>query len=1452
MTKDKYKISLWEDYFVSESGNVPAHYEEREIAVIGSDSMTTDCRAVEPKLVENINGTSTLTFKMFYVYTDDHGEKYQNPFLNLLVNERKIKTLWKGKWYDLVIKNCQENSDDRSITYTCTDLFINELSKTGFDIELDPELNNNQGTAVELAQKVLEGTDWVVNVGESDNIQQTKEEPVYTVTLTKSLENIKNETSGGTATISQGAEILVYYDQVQEFINSSVDTGSLNLQFAYAQYYIKDASSQLVMNASCYRIENSEGVERYTWHRNTQSDSPFILLACDGVEFARIKYTKDLSSEYRCSRLVKNQVSVYDSLTEKYCEVYTATSSTSDFDEGDKIYGYRTVEYFAPDYVGNLVTNAKNFTSLAGWTGDSSQDFVRSIYPALPTDSVDTNFNSKVYMRINKGTVDNAIKSSVGQYAPDGFAKGEKYIFRYKALRGRTDQTRPNDGAANPKYVKEDNRDVVEGGEWGKYTITPTFVDSKNKSYFTLDTSFGDNGIYRDDVNNWVERRFICSGSITRDKILSDDLHLHISVARAGTQSAKGAIWLEEAQFFREAYGVDVEGNTIRINPEEIGTLAISQIYYTYYNHTRSDGLVDAKYIEPIYRGTEQVVPAGLTADYNDNFEKIRSISIKQSNRFNILQTIAETFECWIRFNIAHDATGKTIYINGVPSKTVTIVKDIGKEVGVGFVYGIDLQSIQRTIQSDQIVTKTIVVSNNNEFATNGMCTIARSVENYPRVEFILNFDYYVSQGLIDRTQLNKDLYLPTEGIGYYYHLNRLNQEYDSYIEVRARKDNERTKNKALLTTYSAASKTALEGYEEEKSQLMSLANASTWSAAQTYIDSHSDVAEIATHSQKMAAYDASRKISDEACENLNSLIAKLDEQIAEYDAQQETLLDDMKALHLQFYKRYSRFLQEGSWTSEDYIDDNLYYLDALSVAYTSSRPQISYNISVLRLSGLEEFKNKVFRLGDISFIQDTEFFGYTYLEGKRSPYKEKVLVSEIVSNFDDPSKDTITVQNYKTQFEDLFQRITSTTQSLQYASGEYARAASIVEPNGTISAAALQNSLTYNEELVFSAQNESVLIDSTGITLTDTTDSSKKIKLTSGGIILSSDGGVTWQSGITAGGLNTQGLTAGIIYSDQISIMDGLYQSFRWDKNGLTAYDGNGNYLNTQKFIRLDHFGLYGVDFSSASDPELVDFIPLSESDIWNFPYTNFGFTWNKFFLKNKYGDHYVEISSTDDIRVVDASDSSEIDLIKIGKLEEGAEGQDDVYGIRLRDSQGNTTLRTDNGGNLWLDNKLSVSTTSSGNYSVEIGYSSNYKTVNGVNIHEIMHAGVVNQPDMQFIVYEDGSIKATYGQIGDLSIEAIEAGIASIAENTYKVVVSAPSTGTVFVDSNPINLVAHLYSGDSEIPSGNIDSYKWYCNGVAVAGASSASISAYASPIDISTYVYTCEITFTPPQEV
>ena len=200
-------------------------------------------------------------------------------------------------------------------------------------------------------------------------------------------------------------------------------------------------------------------------------------------------------------------------------------------------------------------------------------------------------------------------------------------------------------------------------------------------------------------------------------------------------------------------------------------------------------------------------------------------------------------------------------------------------------------------------------------------------------------------------------------------------------------------------------------------------------------------------------------------------------ERLKEITTQKETL--DQK-----FYEKYSRFIQEGSWIDENYVDDTLYYLDAVSVAHDSAFPQTTYNINVVELSELEGFEPFLFNVGDKTYIEDTEFFGWQ--EDGMTPYKEEVVISAVSWNLDDPTQNSITVQNFKTQWEDLFQRITATTQSLQYHTGDYSRASNSFNTNGTLNSETLQNTFFENSLIIENAKNQSVVIDERGITITD------------------------------------------------------------------------------------------------------------------------------------------------------------------------------------------------------------------------------------------------------------------------------------------------------------------------------------------------------------------------------
>jgi len=69
--------------------------------------------------------------------------------------------------------------------------------------------------------------------------------------------------------------------------------------------------------------------------------------------------------------------------------------------------------------------------------------------------------------------------------------------------------------------------------------------------------------------------------------------------------------------------------------------------------------------------------------------------------------------------------------------------------------------------------------------------------------------------------------------------------------------------------------------------------------------------------------------------------------------------------------------------------------------------------------------------------------------------------------------------------------------------------------------------------------------------------------------------------------------LTAGRINTSEIYIYDGNAPSFRWDSDGLTAYEiTDTGAVNFGKFVRHDKYGFYGYNDSTTSK----DFIPTSE----------------------------------------------------------------------------------------------------------------------------------------------------------------------------------------------------------------------------------------------------------------
>lgn len=1371
MKKNKYEISLWEDRLVPQTGEgqsiVPEHYEEEKVCIIGSDTMTSQARALEPKLVRNVNGTNKLTFKLYYTYIDNEtGKRIQNPFTSLLVNERKVKCKWEDQWYDFVIKGIQEDSNGKTITYTCEDLYINELSKTGFSLEFDQKLNNNQGTVQELAKKVLEGTDWVVDTDNSDHILQTIEEPLYRATLTQNLD--AKDKNGTIKTILGGSVIYLFYSVVQE--------KKSYVQFIYNTSYETESNSQLLKENNCYSVEMDWSVFETLLDRNM------------GIVF----------SDYRGKRLVRKQLQEFNNALNRNCYVYKDQSN-------NKVLGYSTVEYKDPTVVLNLISNSKEFVDTNGWRGGEGLGW--ELYPPFFGTEITDSYSSSTYIKAPGGKLslfNSGLQDNAG-YLGEGLQVGQRYIVRLQAYSYDETNKSLSSDLISPEGIELKILDyfktvatvgVPAHNETGSYCsqTTPTIVDTyysttdtekkegktyfiytqneENKwGYFELTTDFKkarDSGVQIfEQGEKVIEFEIKITSSIPRKEITAGYPAIYnsnSSTARPGIFITLPKCWIKEIQLYQRVEGLN--GRVIHLG--DLDSQSVGKTYYKYFYP--NDAYKKEEDIKYIYYGLEKqtqfIEYYGEPNSSHVLYEKIRSITAKNSNRFNILQNIAEIFQCWVRFKIEHNEdTGRIIYENGVPKKTVYFKEEIGEDLGYGFVYGIDLKTISRSIDSNQLTTKVVVAPNTSEYAENGMCRIADADLNENGENYILDFGYYISQGLLNSGELNKYLYSPNNNgqSGFYIELKKKNEVYLERAKLIEAKKTELIKQKSLYTVYDQYVTSAEEQITTLKDNLSKLANIFPYDEKKIldFLSKKPDFSEAKNYYTTLITTQNNLESYRESLALLDSSVKALTKLVADEEKENEKIVEEKKALENAFYQKFSRFIQEGSWTSQDYIDPNLYYLDARSVAYTSSRPKISYNISVIRLNALDEYKGKKFNVGDISFIEDKEFFGYIKGEDAwKTPYHEKVLISESTSWFDSPEKDTFTIQNYKTQFEDLFQRITATTQSLQYSTGEYNRASSIVEGKGIINTETLQNSININNELVFKSQNEEIFQDSTGLTLTDKRDPSKRTKLTSGGLFISTDGGVTWKNAVRGEGVATQYLTSGSINTNNIAIYDGAHASFRWDKYGINAYDAtretdpNTNQevlkgIITNNFVRFDQYGVYGIKGAPADDdpynPQKETTVggitAIGEDKIWRDAL--FGMTWKGFFLKNRSADknQQIEISTEKDICVSKTIDDKVIDKIRIGQIT--TKDNKVVYGLQLKDDTGATTMETDDRGQLWLRDKLRISST------VSIGVLETGKEKN-----QIFNS------NNNFIVYDDGSIKATQGNfsgstIGGFTIE-------------------------------------------------------------------------------------------------
>ena len=592
---------------------------------------------------------------------------------------------------------------------------------------------------------------------------------------------------------------------------------------------------------------------------------------------------------------------------------------------------------------------------------------------------------------------------------------------------------------------------------------------------------------------------------------------------------------------------------------------------------------------------------------------KIRTLTSEKSNRFNLTQEIGKVFEIYPNYYINHESNGKTTTKeengNQIMDKRVFYIKESGGENKLGFRYGKNLSSISRDIKSDAIVTKLYVQDVDSSISKTGLCSIKTAEDNVSKDSFIINLDYYIKKGLLDKDQVNADLYgIGENDLGYLQKIGHLNDRYDklsnAIINLSSNSHNQLEANiEVNLNAIDAASKSLYKLQAQKKQyQNYSINESNNAVINKTYInycnkinelkgtlnslffdtfvtstgtnfkcqyENDEGVSIISTVSLREAAIDKAKtfwnkyssidKIKESKYykgfqyeTGILGQFNKENQQIAEWKRQRASILKQINELSLALFKKYDLYLKEGTWSDSNYVTDNAYYHSALGVAMEGAIPKVEYDIKVIDLYPLDNYDEYCFNVADVTYVEDEELLGVDRATGL--PNRLKVLISELSECIDNPKENSIKIQNFTTQFEDLFQQVTATVQSLTFNENIYKRASSFTA-NKAIKNESLQEALDTNELTLISTENKNVEIDKTGQSGSDINNSANKYKLTGEGLLFSNDGGETWNVSVGPSGINADYIKTGTLDAGKVRIVDNDYVYFLWDKGGIYAY---------------------------------------------------------------------------------------------------------------------------------------------------------------------------------------------------------------------------------------------------------------------------------------------------------
>lgn len=349
-------------------------------------------------------------------------------------------------------------------------------------------------------------------------------------------------------------------------------------------------------------------------------------------------------------------------------------------------------------------------------------------------------------------------------------------------------------------------------------------------------------------------------------------------------------------------------------------------------------------------------------------------------------------------------------------------------------------------------------------------------------------------------------------------------------------------------------------------------------------------------------------------------------------------------------------------------------YLDALEVAKTNAYPQVSYEIYVSAYG--EWFIREAYNmLARIANINDASL-KFENVQG---------YISELALNLNQPWNDKITIQNYKTKFEDLFSSIVASTEDMKANSYSYGIAAGAFTADGSIKQNTLQNTIN-KVNLNYAFNNGNLTIDElNGIWATS---ENGVVAIRGGGIFCANqkdgNGNWLWNTGITPSGINANLLTAGQIDTNLIRIFAGDDLRFQLNADGLYAFKNSsisGGEADYSNYVVHNSEGLFLTNVKDNG--EKINRVEIS---------------WDGLILRNNSGDTVFNADNDGNLTIVGNIQAATGKIGGWDILEKSLQSEDgtagmcsDTTGTSADDKVfwvGNETFKVQHDGTMWATN--------------------------------------------------------------------------------------------------------------------------------------------------------------------